>query len=180
MPSWRGLLLYPIGSISLGVIQDSVDFIRDSFNGMLDVYVVTQKTNPPLHHMDWDRLQYKAYELTVWLHDRSRSMVRSGYMVVGICDCDAYVEGLNFVFGLALPELGVATVYTRRLRSRDHGLYSYRLAKEVVHEAGHILGLGHCPEKGCVMSFSNTLDDVDRKSHRFCDKCLSRIRKNIS
>lgn len=38
-----------------------------------------------------------------------------------------------------------------------------RTLKEAVHELGHILGLAHCPDAGCVMHFSNALADTDRK-----------------
>ena len=42
---------------------------------------------------------------------------------------------------------------------------------EAVHEIGHLLGIGHCPEPTCVMHFSNSLYDTDRKSPMFCGQC---------
>jgi hypothetical protein len=36
-------------------------------------------------------------------------------------------------------------------------------------------GLGHCPDPLCVMSFSNTIRDVDRKNARLCPRCKSRL-----
>jgi hypothetical protein len=36
-------------------------------------------------------------------------------------------------------------------------------------------GLGHCPDPLCVMSFSNTIRDVDRKSARLCPRCKFRL-----
>ena len=100
-----------------------------------------------------------------------------------IGDIDAYVKGLNFVFGHADPNAGVAAVYTRRLKPEFYGyvpdlmLYAKRAAKEVVHEIGHLLGLGHCTIPGCVMNFSNSIYEVDEKSDDFCDKCRAIVNR---
>jgi archaemetzincin len=40
-----------------------------------------------------------------------------------------------------------------------------------VHELGHVYGLGHCNRQACVMWFSNTLAETDRKGSRFCPVC---------
>jgi archaemetzincin len=47
--------------------------------------------------------------------------------------------------------------------------------KETLHELGHILGLEHCPNPRCVMSFSNSIYDVDRKEARFCEMCKKKL-----
>ncbi|MEM4937640.1 MAG: hypothetical protein QW509_05655, partial [Sulfolobales archaeon] len=58
-----------------------------------------------------------------------------------LADADAYVVGLNFVFGLAIPELEVASVFLKRLRVwTDRRNYVVRVVKEVLHELGHVLG----------------------------------------
>jgi len=36
---------------------------------------------------------------------------------------------------------------------------------------GIIYGLGHCRNPGCVMFFSNSILDTDRKSSFFCESC---------
>ena len=46
-----------------------------------------------------------------------------------------------------------------------------RVKKEAVHEIGHTFGLGHCLNKICVMSFSPSIFDVDRKEVHPCKKC---------
>ncbi|RLG67791.1 MAG: archemetzincin, partial [Methanobacteriota archaeon] len=50
-------------------------------------------------------------------------------------------------------------------------LFRERTSKEVIHELGHTYGLGHCSRQSCVMHFSNTLLDTDRKSHHLCPSC---------
>jgi archaemetzincin len=47
--------------------------------------------------------------------------------------------------------------------------------KEAVHELGHTLRLAHCSNAGCVMYFSNSLDDTDRKGDTYCERCVARL-----
>ncbi|MEZ0319269.1 MAG: archaemetzincin family Zn-dependent metalloprotease [Pyrobaculum sp.] len=98
---------------------------------------------------------------------------RESIPTVYVVDCDGYYPGLNFVFGLALPSLNTAVVFTERLRGER---FEERLAKEVTHEAGHLYGLGHCENPRCVMYFSNTLFDTDRKGLYFCERCKSLLK----
>ena len=95
-----------------------------------------------------------------------------------LCPFDLYVGGLNFVFGLADPMLGVAALSTYRL---EGGLgvstrSGERVFKEAVHELGHLFGLQHCPERRCIMSFANSVAEVDMKEPSLCSSCLSRVR----
>lgn len=123
------------------------------------------------------RGQYDGFYVTKWLATL-RSVKDS--IVLGILDVDAYVEPLNFIFGLALPTLSVATVYVARLRAwASRGLFLARVRKEVIHELGHVFGLEHCRDKRCVMSFSNSLAEVDRKDYRMCGHHHSKLRERI-
>lgn len=96
---------------------------------------------------------------------------------VGLVDADLYVPGLNFIFGLADRSTGRAVVALPRLRQEFYGLepnrelFLERVLKEVLHELGHTWGLSHCPNPRCVMHFSNSLSDTDRKDPSFCHRC---------
>ncbi len=96
-----------------------------------------------------------------------------------ITDLDLYEEGLNFVFGEARLNGRDAVVSTYRLRHPDPDIFRERLLKEVNHELGHTFGLGHCPEPSCVMSFSNSISDVDRKSRHFCPDCRRALNEEL-
>ncbi len=88
-----------------------------------------------------------------------------------IVDRDIYYDGLTFVMGLAMYHLA-GVVSTHRLDSAE------MVAKECVHEAGHVLGLGHC--KGhCVMRFSSSIADAERKPSDLCAGCREIFNRKV-
>lgn len=120
--------------------------------------------------VDDRRRQLRAKEVAVVLRRMSGSDI-----VLGLVDYDAYVPGLNFVFGIALPSLKVAVVFLARLRTPSHRLFTMRVFKEVLHELGHVFGLDHCAVPRCVMNFSNSVIEVDLKSMFFCKHCAKKL-----
>src|SRR5262245_42427936 len=99
---------------------------------------------------------------------------------------DLYAPGLSFVFGEADTSLRRAVFSIHRLRPEhagepaDRELLFGRCLKEAVHEIGHILGLGHCRDRFCVMRFSNSLIDTDLKRDQFCERCRRAAVHNLS
>lgn len=92
-------------------------------------------------------------------------------LLLALTCADLFVPGLNYVFGEADPRGGCAIVSLARLGSPDRATFLRRALVEAVHEVGHLCRLGHCANPLCVMHFSNSLDDTDRKSERFCPFC---------
>ena len=96
--------------------------------------------------------------------------------LLSITSRDIYADDLNFVFGLARQDDRAAVISLARLvLDGDSDIHRRRILKEAVHELGHTFGLRHCPKPNCVMHFSNSLADTDRKGSRFCDDCHSRL-----
>ena len=94
---------------------------------------------------------------------------------LGVVDVDIFASGLNYVFGEATMPGKVGLISLWRLKPSFYGetagadVYSQRVLKEAVHEVGHTLGLQHCTRRSCVMHFSNSIFDTDRKQTLFCE-----------
>jgi len=97
--------------------------------------------------------------------------------VLGIVDVDLFVPRLNFAFGQAECPGKAALISLWRLRPEFYGkpsdteVFAERSTKEALHELGHTLGLKHCSNPFCVMYFSNSIFETDRKQSLFCNKC---------
>ncbi|MEM3579014.1 MAG: archaemetzincin family Zn-dependent metalloprotease [Candidatus Bathyarchaeia archaeon] len=105
--------------------------------------------------------------------------------VLGVVDVDVYVPGLNFVFGEAECPGKAAIISLWRLRPEFYGktpnleVFVERATKEAVHELGHTFGLAHCTNPFCVMYFSNSIFETDRKKSLFCNKCYSKVQISV-
>jgi archaemetzincin len=99
------------------------------------------------------------------------------HRVLGVIDFDLFTSGLNYVFGEAYVPGSAALISLWRLKPEfykdkpDLALYMFRVLKEAVHELGHTLGVQHCSRSMCVMHFSNSIFDTDRKQNLLCDEC---------
>ena len=103
--------------------------------------------------------------------------------ILGIVDHDLFVPELNFVFGEASRKAAVISI-TRLGQTfyhlpEDQPIFHRRILTEAVHELGHTFGLGHCQNPRCVMFFSNSLSDTDRKGPEFCPRCRKNLQSNI-
>lgn len=164
-------MLLRTSEIDEGIVKECVDILKYIF---YDVYVDIGKEPIKIPEQLYNpyRKQYRAEGVAYFVS----SFSKHDYYIIFLADVDAYVPGLNFVFGLAIPSIRTATVFTHRLRIwSNHNSYVLRIKKEVIHELGHLLGLNHCFRPTCVMKFSNSVLEVDEKSYLFCNKCVAKL-----
>ena len=120
------------------------------------------------------RKQYDAATILKRLDGMAKSSGTN--FIVGVTERDLFVQGSNYVFGLADPQRAAGVVSLARLRVNSNPrLLTERTMKEAAHEVGHLVGLKHCPEPTCIMSFANSTFDVDSKLPMLCKDCLSQI-----
>jgi len=164
--------LVRIGDVSEDLITKVVEVIEEAFNLKVEL---RNSLEPPVRAYNSLRGQYVADEVLLYVASKRQS---PNAILLVIANIDAYVEGLNFVFGVALPFLNAAAVFIPRLTyfARSHSHVYERIRKEVLHELGHVFGLSHCKTPGCVMNFSNSVFDVDMKEAAFCILCAKRLR----
>ena len=168
----RRIILSPTGEIEGWVLDVLEKELAEKFECQVERHKSIDLPKDALHPA---RGQYYSSLILRRVHD----LIELGKQDkgLGITDVDLYTGGLNFVFGEA--ELGGqwAIISLTRLRQSFYSLpenqavFSERAIKEAVHELGHVFGLEHCPDPECVMHFSNSLSDTDRKSASFCARC---------
>lgn len=169
------IFFLPFGDIDLYYIDKVKTYVQEVYK---EEVIIMEEVPFPENCIDIERKQYNAVCVMDFLPDIE------GGEIVGICDKDLYVDGLNFVFGIA-ENIGnkKCVVSINRLKpsfygkNKENDLTTLRTAKEVIHELGHLKGLKHCGDRKCVMHFSNSIYDTDFKDYKLCKNCKRRIFK---
>jgi archaemetzincin len=141
----------------------------------------------PLPESAFDRArgQYSSSLILSDLAGQNQGLGSAHSCRLAITEVDLFAPGQSFVVGQADIRDGVAVVSLSRLREEHHGRRANqrrlqeRALKETIHEFGHTLGLPHCLNPGCVMRFSASLAETDRKTARFCDQCRARLPRGL-
>ena len=166
----------PLTSHTASIFDASITILTESPQ-LIDSFRVL--FNEQRNQLNSDKLLH--YLATTIIKDNTGSYDLKNTMILGICNFDAYSSGLNFVFGQASLTGSVAAIYLPRLRqefygiSADISIFIERVLKESTHEVGHTFGLAQCPKQSCVMHFSNSIVDTDRKAKDFCNVCCNKL-----
>jgi archaemetzincin len=170
------ILLVPVGEIDAKVTER----LQAELSKTFDKKVSIGKAMPhPVYAFNKKRNQYLSTTILYTLMEQEE--YAGSEKILGIVDHDLYVPELNFVFGEASQKAAVISL--TRLRQefyrqpQDQTLYEKRILTEAVHELGHTYGLDHCRNPRCVMFFSNSLIDTDRKGFEFCSECKRKLFK---
>lgn len=162
------IILQPIGAID----PDAIEFLHDELESIFGAVEVRPAAKVPAKALVSSRGQLEGAAVLATL---PVPKLGEGDAVLGLIDEDIFVADTNFIFGLAYGRRAIISL--ARLRQEFYGLhpnpalFRERAKKEAVHELGHIFGLPHCPDRRCVMHFSNSIADTDLKGGRFCERC---------
>jgi archaemetzincin len=177
------LAILRVGSVDSDIIHDIRKQLSEIFPKTVCV-ILDSEMPTPKNAYDSRRNQFHSSFVLAKIHQCAEKLMAD--RVLGITDVDLYVPRLNFVFGEAECSGRAAVISLYRLRpefyglSPDSALFARRSVKEAVHEIGHTLGLGHCRDPSCVMFFSNSILDTDRKKSTFCERCYSLVVRYVS
>lgn len=176
------LAVLRVGPIDVSIIQNIQESLYTIFQGA--TCTVLEHVMPiPQEAYNSRRRQYNSTKILMKIRDYAQDLDVD--RVLGVADEDLYASGLNFVFGEAECPGRVAVISFCRLRPEFYGeasdrrLFVERCIKEAVHEVGHTLRLSHCRDSSCVMFFSNSISDTDRKGVSFCDRCFGLVVKRL-
>jgi predicted Zn-dependent protease len=98
--------------------------------------------------------------------------------LVAITEPDLHVARLNFVFSAAQPHGNVMVMSFARLRPPAAGgpdLRADRYRKLLRRGLGFTFGLATVPDRACVMSYANSLDELDAKGDAWCGDEAERV-----
>jgi archaemetzincin len=172
-----------VGKVSPSLSQKLAQPIEERFPGRA-VKIAPHGIEHPGYAFSPMRKQYQAEPILEKLAHFDARAER----VLGVADLDLFAPGLNFIFGQAQIGGPAAIIALARLHPEFWGQAANlhrlqeRTIKEAIHELGHTYGLEHCRIPTCVMYFSNTLAETDRKSDQFCSHHqtqLSRVLETI-
>jgi len=167
----RGWTLVAIGALPSGLLESAASFLETATGRPAETY---PETLEPRYAYDPRRAQYDTRKfipvLELIAHER-------GTYVLGLADVDLFSAVFTFVFGEARLHgpAGIVSVY--RLHPSLYGLgddpsvFAGRMRRELLHEAGHLLGLIHCSDPDCAMRFSAVAEEIDLKRDEFCEGC---------
>jgi archaemetzincin len=169
----RGLLyLQPLGG---QLPTEDVELVRRALTELIGMETrPLPRADLPAAAFYPPRRRYRAEKLLDFLDGR---LPPDGTRILGLTGVDISTTKGRFAdWGLlGLGRIGgassVISEFRCRMRSPGPANARQRLAKVAVHEAGHTLGLEHCPTRGCLMEDAEGQVATCDREYDFCRRC---------
>jgi archaemetzincin len=169
------IVLVPVGSLDDGLLERVAKSLSETFQRPATVH---RSLPVPKYAFNPTRGQYHSAAIMKRVETLRAPEWDSA---IGIVDVDLFVPEVPFIFGEADRSTRSAIISLTRLRpetgtgeSKRETTFK-RLMSEAIHQIGMIRGLAHCPNNRCVMFFSATVQDTDKKGMSFCANCRKRL-----
>lgn len=169
------IMLIPIGEVDEALIGKTVKPLEEAFHR---VVTISKSLPVPKYAFNPTRGQYHSAAI---LKRVEELRAQEWDAAIGLVDVDLFVPEVPFIFGEADRSTRSAIISLTRLRSESgpsesrREVLTKRLVAEAIHQVGLIRGLAQCPNNRCVMFFSATVQDTDKKGAGFCANCRKRL-----
>ncbi|MHA2036177.1 MAG: archaemetzincin family Zn-dependent metalloprotease [Promethearchaeota archaeon] len=187
----RILHLQKIGNLDESILNNLKSSLEQEFAEFnIEIQINTNQVYLTDREYNKSKQQFNASKILKKLEKEFPS--KDYFRILGILDKDIYTKNFNFIFGIASMNTGKALISFTRLRESFYKenklLYrkfesnkntEVRILKEAIHELGHTFELKHCSNL-CVMQFSDSLKEADKKPIKFCNSCLQLLKGVLS
>lgn len=171
------IAIQPLGEVN----QERLNIVKKGLEDAFGLKVETLEAKPlPKEAWYEPRSRYRADKLLTFLGDQTDVKYR---IVIGLTAKDiSTTKGEHEdwgIFGLGELDGRVCLVSSFRLNARgaDEAKLRERMRKVAIHEVGHVMGLDHCPTKGCVMrDAESSILTVDEETGEFCKECKAGLK----
>lgn len=169
------IVLVPVGTLDEALLEKIAKTLEETFQRKATVH---RSLPVPKYAFNPTRGQYHSAAI---MKRVETLRVAEWDSAIGIVDVDLFVPEVPFIFGEADRSTRSAIISVTRLRPETgtaeskRELTYKRLVSESIHQIGMIRGLAHCPNNRCVMFFSATVQDTDKKGMSFCANCRKRL-----
>ena len=170
LPTENTIVVSPLVDLETELLDNICRSIHLAFRYKIEI-------TPLLGELDFafdsDRSQYHS---TAILEKLASLAPPHAVKVLAITKEDLFIPIMSYVYGEAQLGGKACIISINRLKENPSLLnnpdfYQDRLVKESIHELGHTFSLRHCRDQVCIMHYSRTVRDVDKKANTFCRYC---------